>query len=79
MLKEIRENLLESPKMRDPEKPDIARPISSKMTQSRPSFSKESASFFSVKHSLFMSLMSFLGSMIIHMLFVCIYHRSKDK
>ena len=43
MLKEVREHLLDSRKMRDPEKLlEIAYPISSKMTQLRPSPSKDS-------------------------------------
>ena len=80
MLKEVRENLLESPKLRDPEKLlDIARPITSKMTQLRPSLSKEFESHLSIKHSLLMSLISFIGSMILHILFVFIYHRYKHK
>lgn len=80
MLKEVRENLLDSPKMRDPEKLlEIARPITSKMTQLRPSLSREFESHLSIKHSLVMSLISFLGSMILHMIFVFIYHRYKHK
>ena len=80
MLKEVREHLIDSPKMRDPEKLlEIARPISSKMTQLRPSFSKEFDSHLSIKNSPLMSLISFLASMVLHMLFVCIYHRYKPK
>ena len=42
MLKEVRELLLDSPKMRDPKKLlEIARPITTKMTQLRPSLSRE--------------------------------------
>ena len=73
MLKEVREHLIDSPKMRDPEKLlEIARPISSKMTQLRPSLSKEFDSHLSIKISLLMSLISFVGSVVLHMLFVCI-------
>ena len=80
LLKEVREHLIDSPKMRDPEKLlEIARPISSKMTQLRPSLSKEFDSHLSIKNSLLMSLISFLGSMVLHMVFVCIYHRYKHK
>ena len=80
MLKEVREHLIDSPKMRDPEKLlEIARPISSKMTQLRPSLSKEFDSHLSIKNSLLMSLISFLGSMVLHMLFLCIYHHYKHK
>ena len=80
MLKEVREHLIDSPKMRNPEKLlEIARPISSKMTQLRPSLSKEFGSHLSDKNSLLMSLISFLGSMVLNMLFVCIYHRYKHK
>ena len=80
MLKEVREHLIDSPKMRDPEKLlEIARPISSQMIQLRPSLSKEFDSHLSIKNSLLMSLISFLGSMVLHMLFVCIYHRYKHE
>ena len=61
LLKEVRERLLEGPKMRDPKKLlDIARPITSKVTQLRFSLSKEFESHLSIKHSLIMSLISFL-------------------
>ena len=80
MLKEVREHLIDSPNMRDPQKLlEIARPISSKMTQLRPSLSKEFDSHLSIKNSLLTNLISFLGSMVLHMLFVCIYHRYKHK
>ena len=80
MLKEVREHLIDSPKMRDPAKLlEIARSISSKMTQLRPSLSKEFDSHLSIKNSLLMSLISFLGSMVLHMLFLCIYHRYKHQ
>ena len=58
---------------------EIARPMSSKMTQLRLSLSKEFDSPLSIKNSLLMSLISFLGSMVLHMLFICIYHRYKHK
>ena len=80
MPKQVRESLLEAPKLRDPEKLlEIARPITSKTTQLRPSLTKEFESHLSIKHSLFMSRISFFGSMVLHLLFVCIYHRYKHK
>ena len=80
MLKEVRENLPDSPKMGDPDQVlEIARPISLKISQLRPSLSKVFDSHWSIKNSLLMSLMSFLGSMVLHMFFVCIYHRFKHK
>ena len=80
LLKEVRERLLESPKMRDPKKLlDIARPITSKMTQLRPSLSKEFESHLSIKHSLIMSLISFAGSMLLHIIVVWLYHRYKHR
>ena len=80
MLKKVRGHLIDSPKMRDPEKfLEIARPINSKMTQLRPFLSKEVDSHLSIKNSLLMSLISFLGSLVLHMFFVCIYHRYKHK
>ena len=76
MLKEVRDYLIDSPKMRDPEKlSEIARPISSKNTQLRPSLSKVFNSHLSIKNCLLLRLISILGSMVLHMLFVCIYHR----
>ena len=80
MLKEVRENLLDSPKMRDPDQLlEIALPISLKMTQLRPSLSKEFDCHLSIKNSLLMRLISFLGSIVLHVLFVFIYHRYKHK
>ena len=71
---------MDIPKKRDPEKLlEIARPISSKMIQLRPFLSKEFGTHLSIKNSLSMSLISLLGSMVLHMLFVCIYHRQKHK
>ena len=76
LLKEVRERLLESPKMRDPQKPlDIARPITSRMTQLRPSLSKVIESHLSIKHSLLMRFISFIGSLILHVIVVWLYHR----
>ena len=72
MLQEVREHLIDSPKMRDPEKLlEMARPISSEMTQLRPSLSKEFDSHLSIKNSLLMRLISFLGSMVLHAF--CLY------
>ena len=80
MLKDVREHLTDSPQRRHSEKLlEIARPISSKMTQLHPSRLKEFDSHLSIKNSLLKSLISFLGSMVLHMLFVCIYHRYKHK
>ena len=80
MLKEVREILLDSPKMGDPDQIlEIARPISLKISHRRPSLSKVFDSHWSIKNSLLMSLISLLGSMVLHMLFVCIYHRYKHK
>ena len=58
---------------------DIARPITSKMTQLRPSLSKEFESHLSIKHSLLMNLISFIGSKILHVIVVCLYHRYKHR
>ena len=80
MLKEVRETLLDSPKMRDPKKLlEIARPITAKMTQLRPSLSREFDSHLSIGHSLVMSLISFAGSMLLHVIVVWIYHRYKHR
>ena len=80
MLKEVRETLLDSPKMRDPKKLlEIARPITTKMTQLRPSLSREFDSHLSIRHSLVMSLISFAGSMFLHVIVVWIYHRYKHR
>ena len=80
MLKEVRETLLDSPKMRDPKKlSEIARPITTKMTQLRPSLSREFDSHLSIRHSLVMSLISFAGSMLLHVIVVWIYHRYKHR
>ena len=76
MLKEVRETLLDSPKTRDAKKLfEIARPITTKMTQSRPSLSKEFNSHLSIGHFLVMTLISFAGSMLLHVTVVWIYHR----
>ena len=80
MLKEVLETLLDGPKMRDPKKLlEIARPITTKMRQLRPSLSKEFDSHLSIRHSLMMSLISFAGSMMLHVIVVGIYHRYKHR
>ena len=80
LLEEVRERLLESPEMRDPKKLlDIARPITSRKTHLRPSLSKEFESHLSIKHSLLMSLISFIGSLILHVIVVWLYHRYKHR
>ena len=80
MLKEVRETLLDSPKMRDPKKlPEIARPITTKMRQLRSSLSRDFDSHLSIRHSLVMSLISFAGSMLLHGVVVWIYHRYKHR
>ena len=80
MLKEVRETLLDSPKMRDPKKLlEIARPIMTKMTQLRPSLSREFDSHLSIRHSLVMRLISFAGSMLLHVIVVWIYHRYEHR
>ena len=80
MLKEVRETLLDSPKMRDPKKNlEIARPITTKMTQLRPSLSREFDSHLSIRHSFVMSLISFAGLMLLHVIVVWIYHRYKHR
>ena len=80
MLKEVRELLLDSPKMRDPKKRlEIARPITTKMTQLHPSLSREFDSHLSIRHCLMMSLISFAGSMLLHVIVVWIYHRCKHR
>ena len=62
MLKEVREHLIDSPKMGDPEKLlEKARALCSKMTQLRPSLSKEFDFHLSIKNSFLVSLISFLG------------------
>ena len=80
MLKEVRAILLDSPKMRNTHQLlEIARPISLKTTQLRPSLSKEFDSQLSIESSILMSFISFLGSKVLQMLFVCIYHCYKHK
>ena len=80
MLKEVRETLLDSPETRDPKNLlEIALPITTKMTQLRPSLSREFDSHLSIRHSLVMSLISFAGSMLLHVSVVWIYHRYKHR
>ena len=80
MLKEVRKTLLDGPKMRNPKKLlEIARPITTKMTQLRPSLSREFDSHLSIRHSLVMSLISFAGSMLLQVIVVWIYHRYKHR
>ena len=49
------------------------------MTQLRPSLSREFDSHLSIRHSLVMSLISFAGSMLLHVIVVWIYHRYKHR
>ena len=80
MLKEVRGTLLDSPKMRDPKKIlKKARPFTAKLTQLRPPLSSEFDSHLSIRHSLVMSLVSFAGSMLLHVIVVWIYHRYKHR
>ena len=80
MIKEVRETLLDSPKMRERKKLlEIARPITTKMTQLRPSLSREFDSHLSIRNSLVMRLISFAGSMLLHVIVVLIYHRYKHR
>ena len=66
--------------MRDPKKLlDVARPITSKMTQLRPSLFKEFESHLSLKNSLIMSLISFTGSMLLHLIVVWMCHHYKHR
>ena len=75
MLKEIRETLLDSPK----KLLDTARPITTTMTQLRPSLSRQFDSRLPLRHSLVMSLISFAGSMLLRVIVVWIYHRYKHR
>ena len=80
MLKEVPKTLLDSPKMRDSKKLlDFARPITTKMTQLPPSLSKDFVPHLSILHSLVMSLISFVGSMLLHVIVVWISHRYKHR
>ena len=66
MLKD-QKKLLNSLKMGDPQKLlHIPPPITTEMTQSRPSLSREFESHFSIRHTLLMSLRSFIVSMLFH-------------
>ena len=49
------------------------------MTQLRPSLSKEFESQLSIDLSLIMSLISFLGSMLLHVIVVWLYRRYKHR
>ena len=49
------------------------------MTQLHPSLSREFDSHLSIRHSLVMSLISFAGSMLLHVIVVWIYHRYKPR
>ena len=80
LLKQVRETLLDRSKMRDPKKLlDIARPTTRKSTQLRPSLSREVDTHLFIRHSLVMSLISFAGSELLHVIVVWIYHRYKHR
>ena len=49
------------------------------MAQLRPSLSRDLDSHLSIRHSLVMSLISFAGSMLPHVIVVWIYHRYKHR
>ena len=79
ILEEVCETLLDSPKMRDPNKLlDIARPITTKRTQLRPSLPTEIDSHLSTQRSLVMGLKSFAGSMLLHVINVWFYRKYKQ-
>ena len=75
MLKKIRETLLDSPK----KLLDFARPITTTMTQLRPSLSRQFDSRLPLRHFLLMTLISFAGSMLLRVIVVWIYHRYKHR
>ena len=76
MLKKVRETLLDSPKKRDQIKLlGIAHSITTKIAQLRPSLSRDVDSHLSIRYSPAMSLISFAGSMLLHVVVLSIYHR----
>ena len=79
-LKHVRERLFESPKLRDPKKLlDIARPLTSRMTQLRPSPWKRFESYLPIKDSLIMCLISFTDFMLLHVIIVWLFHHYKHR
>ena len=54
---------------------DIAKPIAERVSLIKPRFEKELKSLVAGKLSLAVSLCSFIGSMLLHLLFFYLYHR----
>ena len=78
-LTEIRQKLLTSSKLEPTDKLiEIARSITSEMRPLRPTLQDELNSYSTWKTSIGLSIVSFLGSMILHSIFMFLYYKNKS-
>ena len=77
LLKELKKKLLEIPNVQNQEqKRKIAKPLALNMRKLRPSLARVIDDRLILKNSL-MTIISFIGSMVLHALFLLIYHKCK--
>ena len=81
LFKELKKKLLEIPNVQNQEQMrKIAKPLALNMRKLRPSLVRVFDDRLTMKNSLMMSIISFIGSMVLHALFMWIYHKfKKDK
>ena len=78
LLTKLRQKLLSNPKRESTEKLlDVAKPIASQMTSLQPILKDQLESFSTWQTTILMSIISFIGSMISHFVFTCVYHKCK--
>ena len=76
LLKEVRKELIESSRVRQVNQlVEIARPVASDMGLMKPALTREFNQYAPFKISFGLSLIVFLVSTILHLLFMYIYHR----
>ena len=80
VFKEVKKNLLEIPNAQNQEQmKKIAKPLALNMRKHRPSLARVFDDRLTFSNSLIMSIISFIGSMVLHALFMWIYHKNKKE
>ena len=80
LFKEVEKKLLQIPKVQNQEETrKIAKPLALNMRKLRPSLARVFDDRLTLKNSLIMSIISFIGSMVLHALFMWIYHKCKKE
>ena len=80
LFKEVKKKLLEIPNVQNQEQMrKIAKTLALNMRNFRPSLARVFDDRMTLKNSLIMSIISFIGSMVLHALFMWIYHKCKKE